>query len=126
MTGYAPQEKLEARLGAADIHVVTLREEWTGTVVPSKFFGALAVGRPVLFEGSPDCAIAEWIQRFQVGWVLADGNEESIANELALLSHEPQRLQDLFRHCHQIYAENFSRSLTIDAWNRELQGIVNK
>jgi len=42
-------------IGSGDIHVVTLREEWTGTVVPSKFFGALAAGRPVLFAGAAIC-----------------------------------------------------------------------
>ncbi len=51
---FTAQENLEARLSAADVHVVSLRDEWTGTVVPSKLFGALAVGRPVLFAGSPE------------------------------------------------------------------------
>ncbi len=64
---FAAQEKLESRLSAADIHIVSLREEWTGTVVPSKFFGALAAGRPVLFEGSPESAIAHWIREYNVG-----------------------------------------------------------
>ena len=30
-------------------------------MVPSKFFGALSMGRPVLFCGSPDSDIAYWI-----------------------------------------------------------------
>src|SRR5439155_12521003 len=46
---FAEEEQLESRLSTADIHIVSLREEWTGCVVPSKFFGALAAGRPVLF-----------------------------------------------------------------------------
>ena len=40
--GFAPESELEKRLGAGDLHLVSLRPEWTGTVVPSKFFGALA------------------------------------------------------------------------------------
>ncbi len=120
LAGFAPQAPLEARLSAADIHVVSLREEWTGTVIPSKFFGALAVGRPVLFEGSPDCAIAQWIKEFQVGWVLAAGTEDAVAAELAQLSREPHRLPQLFEHCHSVYAANFSRTRMVDAWDREL------
>ena len=68
------QSDLEVRLSAADIHVVTLRDEWTGTVVPSKFFGALAVGRPVLFAGSPKSAVARWIVKHRVGWVLTESS----------------------------------------------------
>src|SRR5690606_25618685 len=62
--GFADERRLSARLTAADIHLVALRENWTGTVVPSKFFGALAAGRPVLFAGSADSAIARWIEDF--------------------------------------------------------------
>src|SRR5262249_36777308 len=58
--GFAPEAALGKRLAAADIHLVSLRPEWTGLVVPSKFFGSLAAGRPVLFAGSRDAAIARW------------------------------------------------------------------
>src|SRR5205823_4420543 len=39
--GFAPESELEKRLAAADVHLVSLRPEWTGVVVPSKFFGSL-------------------------------------------------------------------------------------
>src|SRR5439155_22933525 len=58
--GFAPESELETRLGAADIHLVSLRPEWTGIVVPSKFFGSLASGRPVIFAGDPKSALARW------------------------------------------------------------------
>src|SRR5207247_168597 len=79
LAGFAPEEALEARLAAADIHLVSLRPEWSGVVVPSKFFGALAVGRPVLFAGPRDCGIARWIEEHGVGWVLEAGTEEQVA-----------------------------------------------
>jgi hypothetical protein len=37
-------DRLAARLSAADVHNISLREDWTATVIPSKFFGALAIG----------------------------------------------------------------------------------
>src|SRR5262249_5460105 len=46
LAGFAPEAELEERLTAADIHLVSLRPDWSGLVVPSKFFGALAAGRP--------------------------------------------------------------------------------
>lgn len=67
---FADEQRLKRRLAAADIHLVSLRPTWTGAVLPSKFFGSLAIGRPVLFAGSADCAIATWIRRWDLGWVL--------------------------------------------------------
>ena len=71
---FASPEQLQDRLACADIHVVTLHPAWTGMVVPSKFFGALAAGRPVLFAGSPESSLAQWIEKFGVGWVLTKEN----------------------------------------------------
>jgi hypothetical protein len=73
LAGFAPEDALDARLASADVHVVTLRPEWTGIVVPSKFFGALAAGRPVLFAGSRESSVARWIDELGVGWVLDRG-----------------------------------------------------
>jgi glycosyltransferase involved in cell wall biosynthesis len=121
---YASSAALEARLSAADIHVVSLREEWTGAVVPSKFFGALAVGRPLIFAGSPESAIAKWITEHCVGWVLTLQNLESVAQELAELSLSRDVLIRMFRHCHHVYQQNFSRLRVTDQWNRELRQML--
>ena len=116
---FTSAERLEARLSAADIHIVTLREEWTGTVVPSKFFGALAIGRPVLFLGSPDSAIARWIEEFQVGWVLTRENLSMVVRDI-VLSLQPATKTQFFAHCHKIYRENFCRERALDRWSQLL------
>jgi colanic acid biosynthesis glycosyl transferase WcaI len=123
MHPFVAQNRLEDRLSAGDIHIVTLRDAWTGAVVPSKFFGALAVGRPVLFEGSPDSAVARWIHQFKVGWLLTAESEEAVAVELSNLSRDSAGLEDLFQHCHHVYAAHFSKQSVLDAWDRELRSL---
>lgn len=123
---FAPGDRLQNRLGAADIHIVSLREEWTGTVVPSKFFGALAIGRPVLFIGSGESAIAQWIGKFQVGWVLTPGNRDAVLADLTSLAADPERKASLFARCHAVYAENFSRARALDRWDGALRACLTK
>src|SRR5438067_5424027 len=77
---FTPEAELRPHLAAADVHVASLRPEWTGIVVPSKFFGSLAAGRPVLFAGAPDSAIALCIRQHGVGWVLGASNVEATAD----------------------------------------------
>jgi putative colanic acid biosynthesis glycosyltransferase WcaI len=122
---FVHQDRLSKRLSAADIHVVTLREEWTGTVVPSKFFAALAVGRPVLFAGSEDSSVARWIRQFGVGWVINPGNCRDIAAEMQFLAERPSMLQALFRRCWFVYQEQFSKKTTIDRWDAELKRLID-
>jgi hypothetical protein len=124
LAGFAPEQQLVKRLGAADIHLASLRPEWTGAVVPSKFFGSLASGRPVIFAGSREAAIARWIQEHRVGWVLDAGSRDSIAAELRGLVFEPGRLVTLQRHCHQVYHREFCRQRVMDEWDVELRSVL--
>ncbi len=121
---FAPAERLEERLAAADIHVVSLREEWTGTVVPSKFFGALAVGRPILFCGSRKSGIAGWILEHQVGWVLEHDRISEVAAEVLRYATDDAAMTQMRSHCHRVYREFFSRETVVDAWHRELSALL--
>jgi glycosyltransferase involved in cell wall biosynthesis len=126
LAGFAPESALNLRLAAADIHLVSLRPEWTGLVVPSKFFGSLAAGRPVLFAGSRQASIARWIDEHKVGWVLDRDSQESIAAELRALAADPGKLKTLQHHCQQVYRRNFSRQRVMQEWNRELSGLLGR
>jgi len=121
---FAPTERLSARLSAPDVHMVSLRPEWTGMVVPSKFFGALAAGRPILFEGSLDSSLARWIGEYKVGWVLNPDNLEKTASELLWFSGSQNQKNEMFRHCHEIYQTHFSKTNVIDQWNSELRTLL--
>jgi len=124
--GFAPEEELELRLAAADIHLVSLRPEWTGVVVPSKFFGSLAAGRPVVFAGSEESAIAGWIREFQVGWVLTRTNVSEVADDLRALCDAPERLATLQLRCHSVYHEHFSWNAVMNGWDRELRDLIGR
>lgn len=124
LTDFAPQERLLNRLSCADVHIVSLRGKWTGTVVPSKFFGALAVGRPVLFVGSEESAIARWIREYRVGWVLSDNNLDSVILELVRFGEDKEAREEMFARCHRVYREHFSYDSCIAKWDRALASLL--
>jgi colanic acid biosynthesis glycosyl transferase WcaI len=122
--GFAPEEVLARRLGAADIHLISLHPSWTGVVVPSKFFGSLAAGRPVLFAGSRDAAIAQWIREHRVGWVLDRETLPQIAEELRRLTTADEEMRTLRLRCHEVYHAHFSWARTMERWNSELRAFL--
>jgi colanic acid biosynthesis glycosyl transferase WcaI len=121
---FAQENRLDARLSAADIHIVTLRSEWTGSVVPSKFFGALAAGRPVLFIGNPESSIATWIRTYGVGWILEASNQSQIAAELDRFANRPEELAGLFERCHRVYHQHFSKSHVIGQLEAQMRDLI--
>lgn len=124
--GFAPEAELEKRLSACDLHLVSLRNEWTGTVVPSKFFGALASGRGVIYAGSPDSAIAKWIEEYKVGWVLTNATMDHVVSDLQRLTHEPAELLAMRDRCRRVYREHFSKEYLLDRWDTELRSLLSR
>jgi glycosyltransferase involved in cell wall biosynthesis len=121
---FASADKLKQRLACADIHVVTLRSDWTGMVVPSKFFGALAAGRPILFVGSLDSSLARWIKQFQIGWVLTSSNLQQVAEELLAYRASEELAQAMGRRCFEVYREFFSRDSQIDKFDKAIRSLL--
>jgi hypothetical protein len=48
-----------------------MRDNLCGLVVPSKFYGIAAAGRPMIFVGPADCEVARDIARERCGSVLS-------------------------------------------------------
>jgi colanic acid biosynthesis glycosyl transferase WcaI len=122
---FASAENLSARLACADVHIVSLRPAWTGTVVPSKFFGALSVGRPVLFSGSDDSSLAEWIKTYEVGWILQPDRIMEVAAQLIKYSQDPALQNRMQTRCFEAYREHFSREVQIEHWDCLLRSLLS-
>jgi colanic acid biosynthesis glycosyl transferase WcaI len=63
-------ENLPAALAVADAHLACMNETLIGLVVPSKIYGALAVGRPCIFLGPRESEAARIISELKCGLVL--------------------------------------------------------
>lgn len=116
-----PENQLQAHLEVADIHLASLRAEWAGTVVPSKFFGSLAAGRPLLYAGPANSDIARWIDQFDVGLCLSAENTGAVATRLVELAAQQQQLRRWQDNAFAAYHRFFSKRLTIDGWDTVLR-----
>ena len=121
VAGFASESELEKRLAVADIHLVSLREQWDGVVVPSKFFGSLAVGRPVLYSGSKDSDIGQWVQEYECGMILDRNNVDEVVNTLVHLSKDKQLLEKWQKNAFQVYQDHFSKKKIMDSWDELLR-----
>ena len=79
---YVERSRLGSHLATADVHLASLEEAWTGTMVPSKLQGIFAIGRPVIFVGSESGAIGQWIVESDGGWVVPPGRVDRLLETL--------------------------------------------
>jgi hypothetical protein len=58
-----PREKLASLLVTPDAHLITLSDPFVGFVLPSKVYGCIESGRPVLFIGSEKSDVHLWCSK---------------------------------------------------------------
>ena len=80
-----PLGRLSESLAAGQIHFVSQKEGTEGIIVPSKLYGIMAAGRPVIFIGSRNSEVAQIIIRSQAGFVVAPGDVEQLTKTIRML-----------------------------------------
>lgn len=85
---------LSESLGMGDLHLVTMKEGMRGTVVPSKFYGVMAAGRPTLFVGSSESEVARVILEKRIGEVLTPGDSENLVAAILSYRDNPIRIAE--------------------------------
>ena len=76
------ENELNSYLNLASIHFVSLRNEFDGLVVPSKTYGALATGKPVIFQGPSTSEIAKLLIESKAGSVSEIGDIDNLVNQI--------------------------------------------
>ena len=92
---YFPREQLHASLSVADTHLITMRAEMTGVVVPGKLYGAMASGRPTVFVGPTHCESADTIRRADCGPTVSLGDADGLVDALTRLADDPALAAEL-------------------------------
>ncbi|MEX1027896.1 MAG: glycosyltransferase family 4 protein, partial [Candidatus Paceibacterota bacterium] len=80
---YQPQDRLAESLSAADLHVISMDERITGCIAPSKLYGILGSGTPILAIVPPDSAVWRFVREHSLGWTAEPGDCDAIATAIA-------------------------------------------
>jgi colanic acid biosynthesis glycosyl transferase WcaI len=94
---YQPRELLPQSLSSADVHFVGLGRGLAGYVVPSRLYGILAVGRPVVVAADAESETARAVEEAGCGLVVPPGRPDLLAAALRELHAGVHDLEELGR-----------------------------
>lgn len=117
---YQPRETLAQSLSAADVHLVSLRPELEGLIVPSKFYGIAAAGRPAIFIGDADGEIARLLRTWNCGVTVPQGDGAALAAAISRLAAEPSNCRAMGERARAAAQTHFSRDVAVQSWQRLL------
>ena len=113
---YQPRASLSDCLAAADVHLVSLRPALEGLIVPSKFYGILAAGRPVIFIGDEDGELARHIRNCACGATVGIGRAQQLARILSAWQSDRPLLERMGEASVRYYRERCSARRAFDQW----------
>lgn len=79
---YQPISRLREIMESGDVHLISVKEEAAGYLVPSKLYSALAVGRPCIFIGPAQSETAKVITDFEAGVVVPQGDAHELVVQI--------------------------------------------
>src|SRR5262249_23715627 len=125
---YQPREHLAESLSAADVHLVSLRPELEGLIVPSKFYGIAAAGRPAVFVGDEDGEIARVIAQHKCGQTVAAGDGRALARTILDLAASPDLCRWMGERARAAFEAELDKPIAVWRWAsllRQVAGAVS-
>jgi glycosyltransferase involved in cell wall biosynthesis len=122
--GWQPYEIRSLSLSSADIHVVGLARGLAGYVVPSRLYGILAAGRPVIAAAEAESETAQLVARVGCGVVVPPGNPFLLARAIRAAHDGEFDLEEMGRRAREFAETEGDRSIAIARYEsvlRELQ-----
>jgi colanic acid biosynthesis glycosyl transferase WcaI len=116
---YQERKMLSYSLGVPDVHWLSLNPKLEGLIVPSKFYGIAAAGKPVIVIGDKDGELAQLVQQHDCGVVIEPANADVLVRTLLRLSTEPESVLDMGLRARKMLDACFTRQKEFERW-REL------
>jgi glycosyltransferase involved in cell wall biosynthesis len=85
---YASRSELSRSFAEGHLGLVTQIPETEGSVVPSKSYGIMAAGRPMLYVGPQGATPAHLLDRHECGWRIEPGDAEGMVRLLIRLEQD--------------------------------------
>jgi glycosyltransferase involved in cell wall biosynthesis len=118
-----PRSQLAPTLALGDVHFVTLRPGCEQLVFPSKLHGIAAVGRPVLWVGPRECALARLVAGRGMGATFTRDETAVLAETLRSLAGDPARQAAWGAAAEKFHRETGGIERAVADWRQVLQAI---
>jgi glycosyltransferase involved in cell wall biosynthesis len=113
---YQPRHQLPISLSLPDIHWLSLRNEFESLIVPSKFYGIAAAGRPMILIGAETGELGRIILKAQCGIVIVPGDCRGLAQTISDLADDPTRRVEMGANARRMLDNDYSMQASIAKW----------
>jgi glycosyltransferase involved in cell wall biosynthesis len=118
---YQPADRLSQSLSVGDVHWVSLRPELEGLIVPSKVYGVLAAGRPIIAVTAAEGESARLVAAHGCGFHIEPGDSPGFAAAVRRLAQEPGLAARMGAAARTAATGAFSRASALARWRKIIE-----
>ncbi|MDI6783135.1 MAG: glycosyltransferase family 4 protein [bacterium] len=119
---YVPREELGFSLSCAQLGLVSLAKGQEGLSVPSKTFGLMAAGLPIIAIMSPQSEIARVIREENCGYIVDPGDKDDLRETILSLYNNREKLTEMGRNAQQAITAKYNLRSAV----QEYYSLINK
>lgn len=118
---YQPRQRLAKSLSVPDVHLISLRPAFEGLIVPSKFYGIAAAGRPIIFVGDPHGEIGQLLRDCSCGVSVRQGDGRGLALAIREFHDNVVLRNRIGCNGRQAFEQRWNKTISYEAWWRVLR-----
>ncbi len=123
---YQPLSELRFSLGAADLHLVTLRSGLGNLIVPSKIYGIMGAARAVISALPSESEITNIINRFHCGVICREGDAAEIAAAILRLRDDAETTRLMGERGREVVCRYFSREVVVAQYKEFFSALLKE
>ena len=118
---YQPREQLSLSLTVPDVHLISLQPALEGLIVPSKFYGIAAAGRPTIYVGDREGEIPNILRETGSGYTVSVGDSVELGNRILGMLRNNNETLSMGLRARLAFDRHFDQRHAFTAWELLLQ-----
>jgi glycosyltransferase involved in cell wall biosynthesis len=123
---YRPRSELSASLSSASLHFVGLAGGLSGAMVPSRLYGVLAAGRPVLVAADDGSEAAQLVRAAGAGIVVPPGKPTDVEGAIRAARDGQYDLAEMGRRGRDYVVSRHGREAGLAAYHDLLEQVLGR
>jgi colanic acid biosynthesis glycosyl transferase WcaI len=122
---YQPRDELPDSLNIADLHLIPLKKGITGSIVPSKLYAILAVGKPYLAIAREESEPVHLAKQYGCGLWAEPGDVNDIKEKIEWAIKNRAKLKEMGRIGRRIALNRYKREKVIKEWIKTIDSLIS-
>jgi glycosyltransferase involved in cell wall biosynthesis len=121
---YQPRSRLGELIALGDVHLVLVADGFEGLLIPSKFYGVMAAGRPTIYVGPESTEVAQVIEEEKCGFVIPNGNTNLLVGAIRRLQRDPVLALTMGMRGRRALEQRYSMQIACSKWHERTRTLV--